>query len=172
MCGARLEAAHHFCWRCGAERWQPEDKPGAVRPPPVPGTGPFAATPRSGAEPVSRALPWLTLLFGIGALYWLVYGTWVAAHLLAPSGPRQLLHDLAPGGMPAGTEPLFIAVTALSVTTMAILYSASYLGLRRRRRWRWVSAVIAAGLSVFYLVGIPLLILLLRRSTRRACGMG
>jgi ABC-type multidrug transport system permease subunit len=74
--------------------------------------------------------------------------------------------------MPAGTEPLFIAVTALSVTTMAILYSASYLGLRRRRRWGWVSAVIAAGLSVFYLVGIPLLLLLLRRSTRRACGMG
>src|SRR2546430_13562738 len=50
-CGAGLEAAHRYCWRCGAPRWSPEPEPPAAGAPPVEADG-AAAPPRPPPPPM------------------------------------------------------------------------------------------------------------------------
>src|SRR5205085_738538 len=54
-CGARLEPAHQFCWRCGGPRWSPAE-PASGGEPAAPATGP-AAPPHPGSPPAPPARP-------------------------------------------------------------------------------------------------------------------
>jgi hypothetical protein len=48
------------------------------------------------------------------------------------------------------------------------LHATAYFGLRRRQPWGWIVAVIVAAAWSLVLVGIPVLLVLVRSSTRRA----
>jgi biotin transporter BioY len=54
---------------------------------------------------------------------------------------------------------------------IAALHAIAFYGLRDRKRWGWVAAVLVAGAWSLVLVGIPVLAILLRPSTRRAYGV-
>jgi hypothetical protein len=169
-CGARLDASHLYCWKCGAKRWLPEEKPQPDRPPPMAGTPAFQA-PRIGPQPAPRALPWLTVFFAAGAVYFLVGLSQTAAFLFSGHGREQLLSSLAQEAVPQSLRIPVLAVQTALIVIAAVLHSAAFFGLRGRRRWGWVIATLVAGIWSLVLIGIPLLYLLLRPSTRRACGM-
>jgi biotin transporter BioY len=95
-----------------------------------------------------------------------------AAVVAAPAGRRELLAQLGAAGVPAGSRQTVLVLDAalllLAFAMGAGLHGLAYYGLRARRRWGWVSAVLAAGLWSLALVGIPVLRILLRRETRAA----
>src|SRR5205823_13969300 len=113
-CGAELDAAHQFCWRCGARRWSPGEpaSPGATGapsspppsvPPPPPRPAPATsrlAAPAAGATDLGL-LPWL---YAAGAVFFLVWATQALALLLAPSGRAQLLTEMGHQGVPASAQ--------------------------------------------------------------------
>lgn len=55
--------------------------------------------------------------------------------------------------------------------TAAGLHAAAYFGLRRFKPWGWIAALIVSAAWSLILVGIPVLVLLLRRPTREAYGI-
>jgi hypothetical protein len=189
-CGAELDAAHQFCWRCGAQRWSPPEPPspaapgasgagGApssppppVRPPPSPG-----APARSGLAPAAAAadlglLPWL---YAAGAVFFLVWATQALALLLAPSGRAQLLNEMGRQGVPANAQATVLAVYGAFLIGAALagagLHAGAFYGLRRRRWWGWLAAVIVAGFWSLLIVGLPVLLRLVSRNVRQAFGM-
>ena len=155
-CGEKLEPHHRFCWKCGQ-----------ARPAPAPPPAGEAADPGGDL----RTVRWLVWLFAAGAIYWLVQLTVSLAYALAPNGSHSIAVQLAAQGAPASWATSFviteIAVSALAAAVHAIVYS----GLRRRRLWGWISAVVVSCLYSLVLVGIPALYLLLRRGTRTAFGV-
>ncbi len=168
-CGAPLEAKHRYCWSCGEPRWKPVPGPvGAppVRPPPPPDS------PTEDPRPRLRAL---RIFFGAAAIFWLLNLAQGLALVLAPNGRAQLAQQLTQSGVPATSlsETLLLsaALTVLVLLAGAALNAAAFYGLGRRRPLGWVTAVVAAGLWSLVLIGIPVLYLLLRRSTRHACGI-
>ena len=171
-CGLEIGPDHRFCPRCGAERWMPGAEKRAVRPPPGAGTQPFdPAPPRPAPTP---GLRWLPFVFGAGAVFWLIQLAQFAAVVTAPAGRDQLRQALVSSGVTANVTEIFVAEAALIVlfeVAAVMLHAAAFYGLRRFRPWGWISAVIvAAGWSVI-LVGIPLLVVLLRRTTRQRFGI-
>jgi hypothetical protein len=169
-CGARLDASHLYCWKCGAKRWLPEDDVQGDRAPPVAGTPAFQAGAGIPA-PAPRALPWLTVFFAAGAVYFLVGLSQMAAYLLSGHGREQLFNTLAEQSVPPSLRIPVLALQTLLMIAAAALHASAFFGLRARRPWGWVIATLVAGIWSLVLVGIPLLYLLLRPSTRRACGM-
>jgi hypothetical protein len=166
QCGQRLESAHRFCPGCGSPRWSPppQSEPGL---PPVPAAPPPAAVP---AQP-PRALPWI---FAAGAILALVSAAQAAAVLASGAGRAQLAQQLASGGMSPVNDRLVVAFAGgqlLFYVLAAGLHALAYYGLRSRRRWGWLAALLLAGLWSLVLIGIPLLYVLLRPSTRRAYGI-
>lgn len=51
------------------------------------------------------------------------------------------------------------------------LHGLAFYGLRRFRRWGWISAVVVASLWSLLIVGIPVLIRLVNRNVRQAFGV-
>ena len=130
-------------------------------------SSPPVATPR----PVLR---WLPYLFAAGAIFWLVNLAQAAALAAAPVGRAQLEQTLVNAGITQNSTALltvyFVAVF-LFEGTAAGLHGAAFYGLRAKRWWGWVVAVIVAGAWSLVLVGIPVLVFLLQRQTRQAYGV-
>jgi hypothetical protein len=172
-CGERLAPEHRFCWACGAARWEPPaaaiaDGTGAPSPPQARG----AAAATLPTTPVAGALLWI---FAGGAVLWLVSLAQTAGVLAASPTRAQLLDQLGKAGY-HGQTAITIAVVEgagmlLVGLVIAALHGAAFYGLRARRRWGWVAAVLVAGAWSLVLVGIPMLAILLRSSTRRAYGV-
>ncbi|HEX6348917.1 MAG TPA: zinc ribbon domain-containing protein [Candidatus Dormibacteraeota bacterium] len=179
-CGERLEPGHRFCWSCGAERWiPPPANPVAARPPPSPGTPPLLPSRQPGAvaPPVQATpVPGLAWLYGAGAVVWLISLAQLGGFLAASKGRAQLIDQLVKGGYSAadaGTLLWVYGAVMIGLTVAAAgLHATAFYGLRARRRWGWLAAVTVAGAWSLVLVGIPVLAVLLRPSTRRAYGVG
>lgn len=140
------------------------------RPPPGAGSQPFDPVPPKPVPPAS--LRWLPLLFGAGAIFWLVELAQFAAIVAAPAGRDRLRQGVEQAGVTGGDVStwiaLEIAVGLFFVVAAAALHATAYFGLRRRRPWGWIVAVIVAAAWSLVLVGIPVLLVLVRSSTRRA----
>jgi hypothetical protein len=127
--------------------------------------------PPPAARPIFR---WLPYLFAAGAIFWLVNLTQAAALAAAPVGRAQLEQTLANAGITQNASALlavyFVVVFVFEGTAIA-LHGAAFYGLRAKRWWGWVVAVIVAGAWSLVLVGIPVLVFLLQRQTRQAYGV-
>ena len=122
----------------------------------------------------SPFLRWLPYLFGAGAIFWLVNLTQSAALAAAPVGRAQLVQTLIHAGLTSNASAflvIYFAVVFVFEATAAGLHGAAFYGLRSRRWWGWVLAVIVAGAWSLVLVGIPVLVFLLQRRTRQAYGV-
>jgi hypothetical protein len=123
---------------------------------------------------MNRQLRWLPYLFAAGAVLWLVELTRFAAYLVAPAGREVLKQALIDGGI---TRNLDATLTTESIlifflgTAAVVLHGAAYYGLKRLRVWGWITAVIVSSGWSLVIIGIPILVLLLRRSTREAYGL-
>jgi hypothetical protein len=186
-CGARLEAGHRFCWSCGAARWTPEaaeSGPGPAastdatpregdRPPPTPGVSVFPA--RSAAAPPRVNLGLLPWFYAAGAVIFLVEATQGLAYLISPGGRAQLLAELSREGVAASMQQGVLAAYWVILIggslVAAALHGAAFYGLRRFRRWGWISALVVAALWSLLIVGIPVLVRLVNRNVRQAFGV-
>ena len=123
---------------------------------------------------MNRQLRWLPYLFAAGAVLWLVELTRFAAYLAAPAGRDVLRQALIDGGITSNLNTMLTTESVLIFflgTSAIVLHGAAYYGLKRVRVWGWITAVIVSAGWSLVLVGIPVLVLLLRRSTREAYGL-
>jgi hypothetical protein len=170
-----LAEDHRYCPRCGAERWTPppaESQPSGQRPPPGAGSQSFLPTPAK-VPPVSR-LRWLPFVFAAGAVFWLIELTQFAAVVAAPAGRDQLQQALVSAGIKQDLSTVLVVESILVFVFEAsavAVHAVAYFGLRKLRPWGWVAAVIVAAAWSLVLVGIPVLVILLRRTTRQTFGM-
>jgi len=171
-CGQALEQEHRFCPRCGAERWDPAEAATVHRAPPGAGSPTFhGSVPRA---PVAPRLRWLPFVFAAGAVFWLVELAQFAAIVAAPAGRDQLRQALTGAGIRQDitTVMVYESVAVFLFEALAAgLHAAAYFGLRRLRPWGWIAAVIVAAAWSLILVGIPVLVVLLRRETRQSFGI-
>jgi hypothetical protein len=160
-CGERLAPEHRFCWACGAERWQPP-------------AGPPAAVAPDASAPVTP-VGGLVWIFAAGAVLWLISLAQTAGVLAASPTRAQLLDQLSKAGYHGQTAVTIAVVEGVGMLLFGLvvagLHAAAFYGLRDRKRWGWVAAVLVAGAWSLVLVGIPVLAILLRPSTRRAYGV-
>lgn len=129
------------------------------------------STPQPAANPWIR---WLPYLFAAGAVFWLVELTQSAAMAAAPVGRAQLEQTLVNSGITHDTSTVLVVYLATILGfqgAAAALHGAAYFGLRARRWWGWVVAIIVAGAWSLLLIGIPVLAFLLQRRTREAYGV-
>ena len=148
-CGAELQAGFRFCPTCGQA---------------VASTAP-APTP---------SLRWLPFVFAAGAVFWLIELVQFAAVVAAPAGREQLQDSLRQAGLTGDITTLLVldaAIVFFIEGTAAALHSAAYFGLKARKPWGWVTAVVVSALWSLVLIGIPVLVVLLRRNTRLAYGI-
>ena len=119
-------------------------------------------------------LRWLPFIFAAGAVFWLVQLAQFAAIVAAPAGRDQLHQALVSAGV-KGDISTFMVIEAIVifflVIVAAVLHATAYFGLKARRPWGWIAAVIVAAAWSLLLVGIPVLVLLIRSSTRHAYGI-
>jgi hypothetical protein len=116
-------------------------------------------------------LRWLPFIFAAGAVFWLVQLAQFAAIVAAPAGRDQLQQAVVQAGVKGDVSTLIVievAVVFFFVVAAACLHATAYFGLRAHRPWGWVAAVIVAAAWSVVLVGIPVLYVLLKSSTRRA----
>jgi hypothetical protein len=119
-------------------------------------------------------MTWLPYFFGAGAIFWLIVLTQFAAVVAAPAGRDQLHQALVTAGITRDVTTMVYVESALVLAfevAAAALHTAAYFGLRRMRAWGWITAVIVAAAWSLVLVGIPILVILLRRTTRQAYGI-
>jgi hypothetical protein len=119
-------------------------------------------------------LRWLPFLFGAGAVFWLVQLVQFAAVVAAPNGRIQLEQAVIRAGAKGDVTMLLtieVSLVFFIVIAAAALHATAYFGLRRRRPWGWVAALIAAIAWSLVLVGIPVVYVLVKSSTRRAYGV-
>ncbi len=139
------------------------------RPPPGAGTQPFEPSPPKPAPPAR--LRWLPFIFGAGAIFWLIQLVQFAAIVAAPAGRDQLHQAVVNAGVKGDVSTLIaieVSLVFFFVGAAACLHATAYFGLRARRPWGWITAlIVAAGWSLI-LVGIPVLYFLLKAGTRRA----
>ena len=95
--------------------------------------------------------------------------------LLAPAGRTQLVTEMARQGVPADAQAMALVVYGVFLIGAALaaagLHAAAFYGLRRRRWWGWLAAVIVAGFWSLLIVGLPVLLKLVSRNVRQAFGM-
>lgn len=115
-----------------------------------------------------RALSWL---FAAGGVYWLVFATQSLAYLASAGGRRQMAAQLAAQNLQAASPVVTLGLSIGLAVVAAGLHGTAYYGLRSRRLWGWLVAVVLAAAYSLVLVGIPVLYLLLRRGTRTAFGV-
>jgi hypothetical protein len=119
-------------------------------------------------------LRWLPFLFGAGAVFWLVQLVQFAAVVAAPNGRDQLQQAVIQAGAKGDVSMLLaveVGLVFFFVTAAACLHAIAYFGLKRRRPWGWIAAVIMAAAWCLVLVGIPVLYVLVKSSTRHAYGI-
>ncbi len=142
------------------------------RPPPGAGSQSFEpAPPKSPAPMQPVGLRWLPFVFGAGAVFWLIYLAVFAATIAAPAGRDQLQQTLVQGGVKGDLSAVIVTyaiVGFLFFIVAASLHATAYFGLKARKPWGWIAAVIVAAAWSLILVGIPVLVLLLRSNTRHA----
>ena len=117
---------------------------------------------------------WLPYLYAAGAIFWLVNMTQTAAMAAAPVGRAQLDQALVNAGLTHDTSTilfLYFAIILGFQVTAAALHGAAFYGLRGKRWWGWVVAVIVAGAWCLLLLGIPVFAFLMQRQTRQAYGV-
>lgn len=145
------------------------------RPPPGAGSQPFEpAAPKPPASAPQAGLRWLPFVFGAGAVFWLIQLAQFAAIIAAPAGRDQLNQALVQSGVKGDLSTLIVVEAVLVfffVIVAAFLHATAYFGLRARRPWGWIAAVIVAAAWSLVLIGIPVLIVLLRSTTRRTYGI-
>jgi len=66
---------------------------------------------------------------------------------------------------------LIAVVIFFFVIAAAFLHGIAYFGLRARKPWGWIAAVIMAAAWSLILIGIPVLVVLIRSSPRHAYGV-
>jgi hypothetical protein len=141
----------------------------STRPPPGAGTQPFEPSPPKAPPPTG--LRWLPLIFGAGTVFWLIQIVQFAAVLAAPAGRDQLQRALVQAGVTGDVSTWMVAEAALLfffVGAAVCLHATAYFGLKARRPWGWVAAVIVSAAWSLILVGIPVLYVLIKSTTRRA----
>ena len=119
-------------------------------------------------------LRWIPYLFAAGAIFWLVNITQAAALAASPVGRAQLEQTLINAGLrqnPSVFLVIYFAAVFMFELTAAGLHGAAFYGLRAKRWWGWVVAVIVAGAWSLVLIGIPVFVFLLQRQTRKAYGV-
>ena len=119
-------------------------------------------------------LRWIPYLFAAGAIFWLVNLTQAAALAASPVGRAQLEQTLINAGLrqnPSVFLVIYFAAVFMFELTAAGLHGAAFYGLRAKRWWGWVVAVIVAGAWSLVLIGIPVFVFLLQRQTRKAYGV-
>jgi hypothetical protein len=119
-------------------------------------------------------LRWLPFVFGAGAVFWLIQLAQFAAVIAAPAGRDQLRQTLVSSGVTVDVTTVVVVEAALIVLLEVAavgLHAAAFYGLRRFRPWGWISAVIVAAAWSLVLVGIPLMVVLLWRTTRERFGI-
>ena len=144
----------------------------STRPPPGAGSQPFDPAPPKRAAP--SGLRWLPFVFGAGAIFWLVQLAQFAAVVAAPNGRDQLQKAVLDAGAKGDVSALIaveVGLVFFFVIAAACLHAVAYFGLRKHRPWGWIAAVIVAAGWSLVLLGIPVLYLLAKRSTRRAYGI-
>lgn len=171
-CGQALDPDHRYCPRCGAERWSPPEAAPQLRPPPGAGSQTFLrAAPRVPAAPRLR---WLPFVFAAGAVFWLVELVQFAAVVAAPAGRDELRQALVNAGIKQDISTVMVyesVVVFVFEAAAAALHATAYFGLRKLRAWGWIAAVIVSAAWSLILVGIPVLVVLLRRETRQSFGI-
>ncbi|HZV50162.1 MAG TPA: hypothetical protein VFD49_10400 [Candidatus Dormibacteraeota bacterium] len=177
-CGARLEPEHRFCWRCGTPRWTPSPPAGegqddAPRPPPGPGVSPFPATSAPAPKQVDLGLlPWC---YAAGAVFFLLLLAQDLPYVLSPAGRSLLVDQMTRSGLPPSMQTsalvTYVVVVMGGELVAAAIHAAAFYGLRWRRRWGWVAAVVVACFWSLLIVGIPVLVRLVNRDVRQAFGM-
>ena len=113
-------------------------------------------------------------MFGAGAVFWLIQLAQFAAIIAAPAGRDQLHQALVQSGVKGDLSTLIVVEAVLIfffVIVAAFLHAAAYFGLRARKPWGWIAAVIVAAAWSLLLVGIPVLVVLIRSSTRHIYGV-
>ena len=145
------------------------------RPPPGAGSQSFEPTPpKPPAAAQSAALRWLPFIFAAGAVFWLVQLAEFAAIVAAPAGRDQLHQAIVQAGVKGDISTVLVVEAILVfffVIVAASLHATAYFGLKARRPWGWIAAVIVAAAWSLLLVGIPVLVLLVRSSTRHSYGI-
>jgi hypothetical protein len=145
------------------------------RPPPGAGSQSFEPAPPKPTAPVPPVgLRWLPFVFGAGAVFWLVQLAQFAAIVAAPAGRDQLHQALVQSGVKGDLSTLIVVEAALVfffVIAAAFLHGIAYFGLKARKPWGWIAAVIVAAAWSLVLVGIPVLVVLIRSRTRHAYGI-
>jgi hypothetical protein len=119
-------------------------------------------------------LRWLPFVFAAGAVFWLIQLAQFAAVVAAPAGRDQMRQVLVTNGVRADVTTVIVAEAVLIIlfeVAAVALHAAAFYGLRRFRPWGWISAVIVAAAWSLVLVGIPLLVVLLRPTTRQRFGI-
>lgn len=128
-----------------------------------------------GRRPVAISLGPLPWLFAAGAIFFLVWATQALAIFLSPVGRGQLLTEMGRQGVPASAQQTVMVAYGVALIGAALaaaaLHAAAFYGLRRRRRWGWLSAVVVAGLWSLVIVGLPVLRRLIDRNVRQAFGI-
>ena len=142
------------------------------RPPPGAGSQSFEPAPPKPPAPAQPVgLRWLPVVFGAGAVFWLLNLAVFAATIAAPAGRDQVQQSLAQGGAKGDLMTLIVVYAIVGFVFLivaALLHAAAYFGLRARKPWGWIAAVIVAAAWSVILIGIPMLVVLLRSSTRHA----
>jgi hypothetical protein len=70
------------------------------------------------------------------------------------------------------TVLVIYGVVLIGAALVAVgLHAAAFYGLRRRRWWGWLAAVVVAGIWSLLIVGLPVLLRLVSRNVREAFGM-
>jgi hypothetical protein len=141
----------------------------STRPPPGAGTQPFE--PSLPKPPPPAGLRWLPFIFGAGAIFWLVQLAQFAAVVAAPVGRDELHQALVQAGLKGDLSTWIVIEATLVfffVGAAACLHATAYFGLRARKPWGWIAALIVAAAWSLILVGIPVLYVLIKSSTRHA----
>ena len=144
----------------------------ASRPPPGAGSQPFEPVPPKPAAPTG--LRWLPFVSGAGSVFWLVQLAQFSAVVAAPNGRDQLHQAVVQAGAKGDVSTLIVievAIVFFFVIAAACLHATAYFGLRRHRPWGWIAAVIVSAAWSVVLLGIPVLYVLVKRSTRHQYGI-
>lgn len=174
-CGVRLNPEHGYCWNCGAPRWAPP-------PPEAPGDAPPAASSRPIPARQERAAPagagdglaGVRVFVATGGVLCLVGIAYFAPFILSPAGRAALTGTQSQFGSPAADPQSNIQAVAVIIVLLlvaAALHAVAYYGLRSYRVGGWVAGLLVAGLWSTILIGVPALVVLLRRSTRERFGL-